>query len=219
MPIDPAEFVAQVQPLLVRKDLQGLLALLRSRWTADQLAGLLANPDADARNVAALALSLVGNRCCIPSLADQLKNADPMTNQMAEHALWSIWFRLGSSCANEHLCRGLKALDERDFAAALKHFTRATELDPAFAEAYNQRAIVAYLTERFEDSIEDCQRTVERMPCHFGAWAGLGHCQAHLGRVCEAIKSYKKALEINPHLDGICEAIRELKRMEERAGD
>ena len=44
-----------------------------------------------------------------------------------------------------------RALNRRDFDHALKHFNRAIELDPAFAEAYNQRAIVGYLQERFEE--------------------------------------------------------------------
>jgi tetratricopeptide (TPR) repeat protein len=94
----------------------------------------------------------------------------------------------------------------------MKHFTRATELDPTFAEAYNQRAITKYLNERYEESIADCREAVERMPCHFGALAGLGHCHAHQGRLAEAVACYERALEINPHLDGIREAIAELKR-------
>jgi len=36
------------------------------------------------------------------------------------------------------------------------------------------------------------------MPCHFGAWAGLGHCYAHEGRLAEAVEAYERALEINP---------------------
>jgi len=51
-----------------------------------------------------------------------------------------------------------------------------------------QRAIVHYLSERFDESVEDCHRTVSRMPAHFGAWAGMGHCYAHLGKHVEAIR-------------------------------
>jgi tetratricopeptide (TPR) repeat protein len=50
------------------------------------------------------------------------------------------------------------------------------------------------------------------MPCHFGAWAGMGHCHAHLERISEAIECYEKALSINPHLHCIKETIRELKK-------
>src|SRR4051794_37896471 len=90
---DPGEFVQKVQPLLERQDPAGLLHLLKSNWTVDDLTAFLAGEHEDARKVAALALSLVGGKCCLPPLARQLRNDDPIVNQMAEHAMWGIWFR------------------------------------------------------------------------------------------------------------------------------
>jgi tetratricopeptide (TPR) repeat protein len=206
-----AHFVAAVQPLLERKDVKGLHQLLKSRWSLEELTGFLACDQDDVRKVAALALALVGGRCCISAVASQLRHSDPMVNQMAEHALWSIWFRCGCQEANHELCRGTKALNCRDFANATAHLTRAIEIDPNFAEAYNQRAIVKYLQERFDESIQDCLRAVELMPCHFGAWAGMGHCHAHAGRLTEALESYDRALAINPHMESISQMVRELR--------
>jgi tetratricopeptide (TPR) repeat protein len=199
---------------LEAQDLQGLLALLRARWTSDQIKQVLSSEHADARKVACLALGLVGARCCITPLADQLRDPDPMANGMAEHALWSIWFRCGSQKANQLLTDGAAAMDDRDFERAEKLFTAAIQADPDFAEAYNQRAIVRYLMERYEPSIADCREAVKRMPCHFGAWAGMGHGHAHLGQTSEAILCYQKALEINPHLECIAEAVKELRRQQ-----
>jgi tetratricopeptide (TPR) repeat protein len=210
--IDPEEFVASVQPMLEAKDPAALLALLKSRWTRDQIVGLLSSPCCDARKVAALALALVGSRCCLKDLAAQLKHPDPMVNQMAEHAIWAIWFRLGTIEANHELCRGTRFLNLGDCDQAIRHFTQAIELDPTFAEAYNQRAIAKYLQERYDESLEDCGRTVERMPCHFGAWAGMGHCHAHSGRLAEAAECYEKALSINPGFAGINQALAELNK-------
>jgi tetratricopeptide (TPR) repeat protein len=209
--IDPGIFVASVKPLLEARDLQGLLCHLKANWTAQQITNLLSGPDEDARKVAALALSLVGGRCCIPVIAERLKDADSMTNQMAEHALWSIWFRCGTPTANAELARGTHRLSDRDFAGALTHFDRAIEICPDFAEAYNQRAITHYLLEDFERSKRDCEMVTELMPCHFGAWAGLGHCYAHLEDLPEAVRCYEQALEVNPHLEGIRQAVCELR--------
>ncbi len=50
------------------------------------------------------------------------------------------------------------------------------------------------------------------MPCHFGAWAGLGHCHLHRGKIREAFKCYQKALSINPHLDCIRQAVCEIQK-------
>jgi len=160
-PIDPAEFVASVQPLLEAQDPAALLELLHSRWSSEQITRLLSTASCDVRKVAALALALVGQPCCLKDLAAQLRHPDPMVNQMVEHALWSIWFRCGTPEANHELCLGTRALNHKECDAATRHFSRAIEIDPGFAEAYNQRAIVKYLRERYDESLEDCVHTVE----------------------------------------------------------
>jgi tetratricopeptide (TPR) repeat protein len=210
--IDPVEFVTSVQPMLEAQDPAALLELLKARWSCEQITGLLVADCCDVRKVAALALALIGGQRCLKALEAQLKHPDPMVNQMAEHALWSIWFRLGSPEANHQLCRGTRAINRGDYEHALLHFDRAIEIDPDFAEAYNQRAIVHYLQERYEQSLADCARTVQRMPCHFGAWSGMGHCHAHQGRLGEAVGCYQKALAINPGLTGVKQVICELKK-------
>lgn len=211
-PIDPVQFVSLVEPLLQSQDMEGLLSLLKTRWNPDQISDLLHSNHRDARKVALLAIGLVGGKCCIEELAAQLKDSDPMINQLAEHALWSIWFRAAVPEANHEVCRGTQALNRGDLAHAIKHFDRAIEMDKDFAEAYNQRAIAYYLQENYPASIQDCRRTVNRMSCHFGAWAGMGHAQLHLGRLTDAIESYERAVAINPHLDCICQTIDELRR-------
>jgi tetratricopeptide (TPR) repeat protein len=210
-PIDPGEFVTAVQPLLERQDAQGLMEFLRGRYNHEQIKAILTSDDADVRKVAALALSLVGAKCCVNELARQLQDDDPVVNQMAEHALWSIWIRCGSSEANHALCKGAKALNRRDLQQAVEHFTRAIAIDPTFAEAYNQRGLAKYLGEHYEECILDCQEAVNRMPCHFGAWAGMAHCHANEGRLELALECYERALKINPHLDGVSQAIREIR--------
>ena len=188
-----------------------LVHVLKTKWTHQQLTTIFTADNADARKVAAFAFGLVGKKCCVEKLAALLHDGDPMVRQMTEHALWSIWLRSGSCEANHEVARGTRALNRRDFEHALKHFHRAVELDPEFAEAYNQRAIVYYLQERYEQSVEDCRAAVARMPCHFGAWAGMGHGYAHLGRHAEAVRSYEKALQINPGLEGIAQAVESLR--------
>lgn len=213
--IQPDEFVAAVTPLLERQDLRGLLELVRSRWTPQQITTLLKSCHCDARKVAALALGLVGGRCCLDPLAEQLRDPDPVVNEMAEHALWSIWFRSGNSEANCELARGARAMDRHEYDLAIGHFTRAIKLDRQFAEAYNQRAIAFYLQEDYRHSIRDCERAVELMPCHFGAWAGMGHSHFNLGHCDQALSCYRKALSINPHLQCLIEACDELERQAE----
>lgn len=209
--LDSNEFVQAVQPLLERQDLPGLVHALKTRWTCSQLESLVDDGSADAKKVACLALSLVGQNCSITHLCRLLQDGDAMVNRMAEHALWSIWFRASTPEANHQLGRGAQALDRRDFDHAIRHFDKAIELDPNFAEAFNQRALAHYFKEDFTASIDDCEEAIARMPCHFGAWSGKGHCHAHLGQMRKALCSYRHALEINPHLDCIRESVEALE--------
>lgn len=190
----------------------GLLRLLEANWTCEQIEALLQSNHTDAKKVALLAVGLVGPRECLPKLARHLKDWDPVVYELAEHAMWSIWLRLGNSPeANHQLARGAQALERDDIEHAIRHFDRAIELDPDFAEAYNQRAIAELLLERYEASIADCKRTIERMPMHFGALAGMGHCYAHLGDTARALECYQRALAVNPHLEDVRLAISELR--------
>jgi tetratricopeptide (TPR) repeat protein len=208
---DPHKFVRDVQPLLERKDQQGLHKLLCERWPADQIVQLLYCDHEDARKVAALALSLVGCKDCLPALVQRLQDPDPVVNEMTEYAMWSIWLRMGRCKANHAVARGVEALSQKQFDQAIEQFTQAIELSPHFAEAYNQRAIAYYLKEEYESGIADSREAIARMDCHFGAWSGMGHCLASLGRLDEALAAYQRALEINPHLSCIRQAIGELQ--------
>jgi tetratricopeptide (TPR) repeat protein len=210
-PIDPAHFVETLQPLLEREDLQGLVSTLKANWTCEQVRQLLRGNHADAKKVALLALAWVGKRETLEHIAPQLRDPDPVVNGMAEHAMWSVWFRLGSNEANHELARGTQDLNAKNFDDAVEHFSKSIELDPSFAEAYNQRAIVHYLCERYAESAADCHAAVKRMPCHFGAWAGMGHCYVHLGKLDDALRSYERALEINPHMECVRQTVEEIR--------
>lgn len=208
-----------VRPCLESQDLSALIERVRSRWTTEQVQSLLSCRCHDTRKMALLTLSWVGKEECVNDLAEALRDQDPMINGMAEHALWSIWFRLGTDEANHELCKGSKALERQELDCAVKHFTRAAELDPTFAEAYNQRAIAHFVMERMDQSLKDCELATKLMPCHFGAHAGMGHCHLHRGELKQALESYEKALAINPHLECVAEAVDELKDKLKEAGE
>jgi tetratricopeptide (TPR) repeat protein len=210
--IEPQSFVSVVRPLLESNDPQALVDAIHQRWNTGQIARLLTGENTDARKVALVCLAMVGDRNCVESVYPHLADADPTINQMAEHALWSIWFRCGSPEANHQLCRGTKALGHRDAGTAIQHFDNALAADPQFAEAYNQRAIARYLKEQFEESIADCRKAIRLMPCHFGAMAGMGHCFLHLGQLEHALRAYERALAVNPHLQCVSQTAAEIRR-------
>lgn len=209
--IEPATFVSTVRPLLESNDTHGLIEAIKLRWNCGQIARLLQHSDADAKKVALVCLAMVGDRACLEAVQSQLTDPDVTINQMAEHALWSIWFRIGSPEANEQLCRGARLLGYRKHAAAIECFDKAIAADRDFAEAYNQRALARFMRDEFEESIADCRKAVRLMPGHFGAWAGMGHCFLHLCQMDHALRAYERALAINPHMTCVRQTVDEIR--------
>jgi tetratricopeptide (TPR) repeat protein len=207
------ELVARLRPALCNGNLQDALTWVQQKWTPGQLLGLLENPCTDARKVAALALGMIGDKSAVRPLAVALHDCDTMVSQIAEHALWAIWFRLGAAkavclvkCGNMHLEHG-------NYECAIEKFSQAIGEDRTFAEAHNQRAIAYYLTEQYGKSIEDCRAALELMPQHFGAMAGMGHCHAHRGEWKDARKCYRLALAIHPRLDGVGSSLEQIEQL------
>ena len=216
--VDPITFVAKVRPMLAARDSCGLVELLKNGWSMKRLVGFLSAPQCDVRKVAVVCMSLVGDLSTVEPVSRLLAEPDSMVNQLAEHALWTIWFRAGTDNANHELCRGAKALARREFDRAIGHFGAAIAEVPDFAEAFNQRAIAHYLSDRYEESIADCRRTVELIPCHFGAWAGMGHSHLHLDQFADALRCYDRAMAINPHLDSLRQAAEQIRTRIGRSG-
>ncbi|MEI8197512.1 MAG: tetratricopeptide repeat protein [Phycisphaerae bacterium] len=167
--IDTQELLTRLAPALAGGRLTEALQIVQANWTVPQLITLLdpkSNPGLppDVRKLAAAALGLVGDRRAVTPLAVALHDADPMITQMAEHSLWSIWFRLGKPAAVCLLNRGSCHLNHGNFDHAAEKFSEALHLDPTFAEAYNQRALAYYLAERYPEAQQDCQRDPVQAP-------------------------------------------------------
>jgi tetratricopeptide (TPR) repeat protein len=205
------EFVEDIRPFLDRHDLDGLLQRLCNCWPNEQLEEMLHCGCDDARKAALLCLSFEGDSGNVPAIAELLKSGDRTVSTLAEHALWSIWFRDGSSCSNLGLIDAVHHLGEDDLDEALRILSEIIANEPSFAEPYNQRAITYFLKDDYDRAVRDYRRALRLNPFHFGALAGLGHCYAALGKLPDALRTYEQLLEMHPWADGIKEAITEIK--------
>ncbi|MEM6459301.1 MAG: tetratricopeptide repeat protein [Planctomycetota bacterium] len=211
-------FLEAVKPALRRGDAEALSQTVRERWVPKQLCPLLRHTDAEVRRAAAVALGMVGDRSVVGCLVRCLGDADERVHRDAEDALWSVWFRGSGPGAGERFRRGVLALTDDRLAEAIEHFNAALDLDHEFAEAYNQLAIAHYLAGEWRASTAACRQALALMPSHFGALAGMGHCQAHLGRADEAKACYRRALTINPRMPAIRSALARLESQAETSG-
>lgn len=209
--IQADEFLRAVTPALDRGDVEALRDEVNRRWQPADLYCLLGHADLDTRRTAVVTLGVVGDRSVVGSLTRCLHDEDPQVHQFAEDALWSIWFRSGKCAAAEAFREGVVGLTEDDFPAAIAAFNHALDLDPEFAEAYNQLAIAHYLGGEWDASMSACRQALALMPTHFGAMAGLGHCYAHRSELPQAIDCYRRALVINPRMSPIADAKQRLE--------
>jgi tetratricopeptide (TPR) repeat protein len=181
---------------------------VEGRYNEGTLMRLLDSPDPVARRAALTALGLVGTMAANAAVAARLRDDDAEARRLAGDTVWSLWFRADSDANNRQLQRLTRM---RDRAKAMAGLDALVLKAPEFAEAYNQRAILAFRMKEYERSVADCEKVLALNPCHFGAQAGMGQCYLQLRKPRAALKSFRAALRINPDLDGVAETIRALE--------
>ena len=130
---------------------------------------------------------------------------------MHENALWAIWCRADTPENNAVLEQVRLLIGQERPGDAVTLATRLIARTPGFAEAYNQRAIAHFVQGHFAESADDCQRVLQRNPYHFGALAGLAKCQLRLDQRQEALKTFRRALRLQPFNEGLREFVSALE--------
>ena len=131
-----------------------------------------------------------------------------------EHEIWTIWTRYPDDQAiNRQMDRAIKIMNAGRLDDAEAIFSAIISREPAFAEAWNKRATVLFFMGEFEKAKYDIAQTLALERNHFGALAGLGMVEVHLGNPKAALEAYRRAALINPHLQDVQQAI---SRLEEK---
>ena len=96
---------------------------------------------------------------------------------------------------------------------AYELFTQIIATEPDWSEAWNKRATVLYLMNRYQSSLDDIKITLALEPRHFGALSGQALNYIELNLYEKAIESYKAAQKIYPLLDSAKKMIPELQEL------
>jgi tetratricopeptide (TPR) repeat protein len=194
------------------RDIEAFRDRVDARYSESALCRLLSDsPVVTNRRAAVVALSALGTYArSNATLGRALRDPDPVVRRLAEDALWSIWFRADTPENNEALLEVIVSARRGDLNRAEALATRLIDVAPRFAEAYNQRAIIAFELGRFADSARDCGRVLQLNPYHFGALGGLAQCQLQLDRPAQALEALRRASRLQPYNVGIQDSIRRL---------
>jgi len=88
---------------------------------------------------------------------------------------------------------------QQDFAAAIEHYKKATELAPSYSPAYNILGYAYRQKGDFKSAIVHLQKATELQPADATAWNNLGVVKSRADDKDGAIAAFKKALSINPN--------------------
>jgi tetratricopeptide (TPR) repeat protein len=197
-----------------RRKLHRFKQKVHARYFEGTLERLLTNANTEVRQAAVLALGLLGSMKINASLAQCLQDEDAVVCQLATDAMWSVWFRAESKDNNQELQRLMRLDPEKeDLENILTGYDLLLARAPAFAEAYNQRAILHFRTGNFAKAILDCEKALRLNPYHFGAASGLAQCFMKQKKLRTALRCYRRAFRLNPNLDGIIQAIESLEKI------
>ena len=119
-----------------------------------------------------------------------------------ESEIWELWTTHPSEpILTELLAEGSYFMSQNQLANAHEMFSKAIELDPDWAEAWNKRATVLYLMGKYELSQNDIDKVLSLEERHFGALSGQGLVQTALQNYQKAIDSYIEAHKIYPAME------------------
>ena len=118
----------------------------------------------------------------------------------AGNALWAFWATAPDARAQEMLDRGMSRRSSYDLEGAQAEFDALIAYCPDYAEGYNQRAFVNFLRADYATALTDLEKTLELMPDHIAALAGLALTLQQLGRIDASQRVLRQALALNPWL-------------------
>ncbi|NJK38492.1 MAG: tetratricopeptide repeat protein [Oscillatoriales cyanobacterium RM1_1_9] len=135
----------------------------------------------------------------IQILLQDLKSSDKDIRRRATQELWRLWFEQKGEAGLEKIRKSEVWLQMGEISEAEAILNQLIQDLPDFAEAWNRRAVLYYLSHQYEKALEDCKRAIALNPIHFGALHGTGLCHAALGNYSAAIQAFQQALEVQPY--------------------
>jgi tetratricopeptide (TPR) repeat protein len=108
-------------------------------------------------------------------------------------------FPVHAESAKDYFDLGLKGSRTRE---KINYFSKALELDPSMAEAYEKRGLLYFFQEKYDNVVLDYQTYIKLAPPKADAYRMLGMGYLNTGDYPSAISSFNRAIEIDAGLSG-----------------
>jgi tetratricopeptide (TPR) repeat protein len=87
----------------------------------------------------------------------------------------------------------------QEYETAVKHFVRATAINPAFSQPYNQLGYAYRFLEKFDQAEQAFKKYIQLIPTDPNPYDSYAELLMKMGRFDESIKLYEKALAQDPN--------------------
>ena len=114
--------------------------------------------------------------------------------------MWELWLTAPDAAAQAELDNVMRRRANYDFQGALVNYDKLVDYCPSYAEGYNQRAFIYFLTGYYEKALVDLDAALALSPRHVGALSGRALTLMNLGRTDDARTQLIAALDVNPWL-------------------
>lgn len=128
------------------------------------------------------------------------------------HRIWSIWCSHEDVAAAETMRTVVEAFDTGELGRIGETLDAMVRRWPDWAEAWNKRATLHFVSDRHIESLDDIVRTLDREPRHFGALSGLGQICLGCGDLTSALLAFERVLAIDPGVRDVQQAVAMLKK-------
>lgn len=125
-------------------------------------------------------------------------------------AIERVWSRSGSDTADLLMERVTALFRQKDFKIARDMLDRLTEIEPQWSEVWSRRATTRFMDRDYAGAMEDLAHVLRIEPRHFMALVGVGSILEREENKAQALRVFRRALEINPQLDEIRSKVEKL---------
>jgi tetratricopeptide (TPR) repeat protein len=117
---------------------------------------------------------------------------------------WYVYSYLASAPdrARAESALGVKVMGPGTYEQAIRHFDRAVQIWPEYAEAYVNRAVAEHDVSQREAALADLDKALDLDPSLTRAYNERGQIYLENGDLQKAIRECTKSIDVKPTLDG-----------------
>jgi tetratricopeptide (TPR) repeat protein len=135
----------------------------------------------------------------LDELFSQLKReSNAMKASRIASQIQTQWQNSGSASIDLMMGWASKAMQDKKYSVALDFLDQVTVMRPDYAEGWNSRATLNYVTNDYGRAMADIQKTLALEPRHFGAMAGMAAILKETGRKEAALNAFEEILKVYP---------------------